>query len=150
LMLRGLTIAGSDSGGGAGIQADLKTFAALGVYGMSALTAVTAQNTTAVTSVLGLSPDLVEAQIRAVFEDIVVDCAKTGKLGSTAVVERVAALLAELKPPHLVVDPVMVAKSGARLLDPDAIEALRSRLLPLCTVVTPNLPEAEILVGYSI
>jgi hydroxymethylpyrimidine/phosphomethylpyrimidine kinase len=150
LMLRGLTIAGSDSSGGAGIQADLKTFAALGVYGMSALTAVTAQNTTAVTSVLGLSPDLVEAQIRAVFEDIGVDCAKTGMLGSTAVVERVAALLAELKPRHLVVDPVMVAKSGARLLDPDAIGALRSRLLPLCTVVTPNLPEAEILVGYSI
>lgn len=149
-MQRGLTIAGSDSGGGAGIQADLKTFAALGVYGMSAITAVTAQNTTAVTSVLEMPPALVEAQIRAVFEDIGVDCVKTGMLGSATLVECVATLMAELKPRHLVVDPVMVAKSGARLLAEDAVETLRSRLLPLCSVVTPNLPEAEILVGYSI
>jgi hydroxymethylpyrimidine/phosphomethylpyrimidine kinase len=149
-MIHGLTIAGSDSGGGAGIQADLKTFAALGVYGMSAVTAVTAQNTVAVTAVQELSADLVEAQIRAVFEDIGVDCVKTGMLGSEAIVRRVSEVLRELRPKILVVDPVMVAKSGASLLAQEAVATLRRELLPLCTVVTPNVPEAEILVGYAL
>jgi hydroxymethylpyrimidine/phosphomethylpyrimidine kinase len=149
-MIRGLTIAGSDSGGGAGIQADLKTFAALGVFGMSAVTAVTAQNTVSVRGIEEISPDLVEAQIRAVAEDIGVDCVKTGMLGSSPIVRRVAAVLTELKPRHLVVDPVMVSKSGAALLTPEAVETLRAELLPLCSVATPNLPEAEMLVGFAV
>jgi len=147
---RALTIAGSDSGGGAGIQADLKTFAALGVYGMSAVTAITAQNTQAVTQVLELPPDLIAAQIDAVVTDIGVDATKTGMLSSCAIIEAIAAKVQEHSLRPLVVDPVMVAKSGDRLLRDDAVAALRERLLPLCTVLTPNLPEAEVLLGRSL
>jgi hydroxymethylpyrimidine/phosphomethylpyrimidine kinase len=142
-----LTIAGSDSGGGAGIQADLKTFAALGVYGASAITAVTAQNTERVLQVFALPPDVVAAQIDAVAPDIVPDATKTGMLANAAIVEAVAAKVREHGLRPLVVDPVMVAKSGDRLLREDAVAALRERLLPLATVLTPNLPEAEALLG---
>ncbi|HEY8490811.1 MAG TPA: bifunctional hydroxymethylpyrimidine kinase/phosphomethylpyrimidine kinase [Dehalococcoidia bacterium] len=146
-MRTALTIAGSDSGGGAGIQADLKTFSALGVYGTSAITAITAQNTVAVTQVLALPPDLVAAQIDAVLSDIGADAVKTGMLANAGVIEAAADRLRAYGVTNLVVDPVMVAKSGARLLEPEAVEALRTRLLPLATVVTPNVPEAEALVG---
>ena len=142
-----LTIAGSDSGGGAGIQADLKTFAALGVYGTCATTAVTAQNTEQVTRVFELPPDLVAAQIDAVVADIGADAVKTGMLASAEIIEVVAAKVREHGLQPLVVDPVMVAKSGDRLLREDAIDALRELLLPLATVLTPNLPEAEVLLG---
>jgi hydroxymethylpyrimidine/phosphomethylpyrimidine kinase len=141
-----LTIAGSDSGGGAGIQADLKAFAAAGCYGMSAIVALTAQNTVGVTAVHELPPAFVRAQLEAVFDDIGVDAAKTGMLYSTELIETVADFLQE-QPLPLVVDPVMVASSGARLLALDAAAALVSRLFPLATVVTPNLAEAEALVG---
>jgi hydroxymethylpyrimidine/phosphomethylpyrimidine kinase len=147
---RALTIAGSDSGAGAGIQADLKTFAALGVYGMSAITAVTAQNTRAVTDVLELPPGIIAAQIDAVVSDIGVDATKTGMLASAAIIETVAAKIEEHGLRPLVVDPVMVAKSGDRLLRDDAVAVLRDRLLPLCTVLTPNLPEAEVLLGRAL
>jgi hydroxymethylpyrimidine/phosphomethylpyrimidine kinase len=142
-----LTIAGSDSGGGAGIQADLKTFSALGVYGASAITAITAQNTQRVTDVLDLPPGLVAAQIDAVVSDIGADAVKTGMLANAAIVEVVAAKAREHELQPLVVDPVMVAKSGDRLLAEDAVDALRRELLPLATVLTPNLPEAEVLLG---
>jgi hydroxymethylpyrimidine/phosphomethylpyrimidine kinase len=145
-----LTIAGSDSGGGAGIQADLKTFAALGVYGASALTAVTAQNTVGVITAEPLSADLVTAQIEAVAGDIAVHATKTGMLASAAIVEAVAAAIQELELPLVVVDPVMMAKSGDRLLDADALLALRVELLPRALVVTPNLPEAEVLADMRI
>src|SRR3972149_6936697 len=139
---RALTIAGSDSSGGAGIQADLKTFAALGVYGMSAITAVTAQNTLTVTAVHELPPEMVVAQIEAVVTDIGADAVKTGMLSSSAIIEAVAEAVRRLRLAPLVVDPVMVSKSGARLLREDAVEALRTRLLPLATVGTPNGPAA--------
>jgi hydroxymethylpyrimidine/phosphomethylpyrimidine kinase len=145
-----LTIAGSDSGGGAGIQADLKTFAALGVYGTSAITAVTAQNTRGVDAVFALPADLVTAQIEAVASDIALRATKTGMLGNAAIVEAVAAAIAELDLPLVVVDPVMVAKSGDRLLDDDGVRAIRSELLPRALVVTPNIPEAEVLAGIPI
>ena len=145
-----MTIAGSDSGGGAGVQADLKTFAALGVYGASTLTAITAQNTVAVTAVHELPVDLIAAQIDAVIADIGVDAVKTGMLSSAAIVETVAAALQRHVVTNLVVDPVMIAKSGDALLRPDAVDALRARLLPLAAVVTPNLPEAETLTGLSL
>ena len=145
-----LTIAGSDSSGGAGIQADLKTFAALGVYGTCAITAVTAQNTLGVTAVHELPPAIVAAQIDAVVTDIGADAVKTGMLASAAIIEVVAAKVREHGLPNLVVDPVMVAKSGDRLLREDAVAALRELLLPLATVVTPNLPEAEALVGRPV
>ena len=145
-----MTIAGSDSGGGAGIQADLKTFAALGVYGASTLTAITAQNTVAVTAVHELPIDLIAAQIDAVIADIGVDAVKTGMLSSAAIVETVAAELQRHNVTNLVVDPVMIAKSGDALLRPEAVDALRARLLPLAAVVTPNLPEAETLTGLSL
>jgi hydroxymethylpyrimidine/phosphomethylpyrimidine kinase len=141
-----LTIAGSDSGGGAGIQADLKAFAAAGCHGMSAIVALTAQNTVGVTAVHELPSEFVRAQLEAVFDDIGVDAAKTGMLFSRRIVETVADFLAERSVP-LVVDPVMVASSGARLLQEDAVEAYVERLFPLATVVTPNLPEAEALAG---
>ena len=147
---RALTIAGSDSGGGAGIQADLKTFAALGVYGTSAITAITAQNTERVTQVFELPPDLVAAQIDAVVSDIGADAVKTGMLANAEIIEAVAAKVREHGLQPLVVDPVMVAKSGDRLLREDAIDALRELLLPLATVLTPNLPEAEALLGRSL
>ena len=139
---RVLTIAGSDSGGGAGIQADLKAFAAAGAHGMSAIVALTAQNTVGVTAVHELPPEFVVAQLEAVFSDIGVDAAKTGMLFSRRVIEAVAGYLEE-HPVPLVVDPVMVASSGARLLQDDAVAALVGRLFPLATVVTPNLREAQ-------
>jgi len=143
---RALTIATSDSGGGAGIQADLKAFAAAGVHGMSALVALTAQNTTAVTAVHELPPDFVRAQLDAVWDDIGVDAAKTGMLFSKPLIDVVADFLEEHRVP-LVVDPVMVASSGAKLLLDDAVETLVARLFPLATVVTPNLHEAVALAG---
>jgi hydroxymethylpyrimidine/phosphomethylpyrimidine kinase len=143
---RCLTIAGSDSGGGAGIQADLKAFAAAGCFGMSAIVALTAQNTLGVSAVQELPPGFVRAQLEAVFDDIGVDSAKTGMLFSRELIETVADFLA-LHPVPLVVDPVMVASSGARLLRDDAAESLVDRLFSLATVVTPNLPEAEALAG---
>jgi hydroxymethylpyrimidine/phosphomethylpyrimidine kinase len=146
LVPRCLTIAGSDSGGGAGIQADLKAFARAGCHGMSAVVALTAQNTTGVTAVHEAPPDFVRAQLEAVFSDIGVDAAKTGMLFSKAVITTVADFLEE-NPVTLVVDPVMVASSGARLLQEDAVETLVGRLFPLATVVTPNLDEAEALAG---
>ena len=142
---RALTIAGSDSGGGAGIQADLKAFAAAGCHGTSAIVALTAQNTTGVTAVHEVPPDIVRAQLEAVFVDIGVDAAKTGMLFSARTIEAVADFLAE-HPVPLVVDPVMVASSGARLLEEDAVETLVARLFPLATVITPNLIEARALV----
>jgi hydroxymethylpyrimidine/phosphomethylpyrimidine kinase len=147
---RALTIAGSDSGGGAGIQADLKTFSALGVYGMTAVTAITAQNTQAVNAVFELPPDLVAAQIDAVVSDIGVDATKTGMLSSCAIIETVVVKVREHGLRPLVVDPVMVAKSGDRLLRDDAVAALREQLLPLATILTPNLPEAEVLLGRAL
>jgi len=141
---RALTIATSDSGGGAGIQADLKAFAAAGVHGASVLVALTAQNTVGVTAIEELSPEFILAQLDAVFDDIGVDAAKTGMLFSRRLIDTVAAYLAE-HPVPLVVDPVMVASSGAKLLEDDAVEVLVRRLFPLATVVTPNLPEAQAL-----
>jgi hydroxymethylpyrimidine/phosphomethylpyrimidine kinase len=143
---RALTIAGSDSGGGAGIQADLKAFAAAGCFGTSAIVALTAQNTVGVLAVHELPPEFVRAQLEAVFGDIGVDAAKTGMLFSRPVIETVSEFLAEHRVP-LVVDPVMVASSGARLLQEDAVDALVSRLFPLATVVTPNEVEARVIVG---
>jgi hydroxymethylpyrimidine/phosphomethylpyrimidine kinase len=143
---RCLTIAGSDSGGGAGIQADLKAFAAAGCHGMTAIVALTAQNTVGVTGVHEVPPEFVEAQLEAVFDDLGVDAVKTGMLFSAPVIETVAAFLAA-HPAPLVVDPVMVASSGARLLEDDAVETLVTRLFPLATVVTPNEAEAESLAG---
>jgi len=142
-----LTIAGSDSGGGAGIQADLKTFAALGAHGMSAITAVTAQNTTEVRSIFGIPPRIVRDQIDAVASDIGFNAAKTGMLHSPEIILSVAETLEAHQVSQLVVDPVMVATSGARLIEEEAVEALKQRLLPLALIVTPNLPEAEKLVG---
>lgn len=146
---KALTIAGSDSGAGAGIQADLKTFAAFGVYGTSVVTAITAQNTVGVTQILELAPDLVGAQIDAVIRDIGTHALKTGMLANSAIIEVVAAKIRKHRLQNLVVDPVMVAKSGDLLLRDEAIEALRSRLIPLATIVTPNLPEAEKLTGVE-
>src|SRR5688572_16686143 len=145
-----LTIAGSDSGGGAGIQADLKTFAAHGVFGTSAVTAVTAQNTLGVTMWLAMPSDLVTAQIEAVAGDIGVDAVKIGFLANAAFVEAVAAAAAELDLSLVVLDPVMVAKGGDRLLEEEAIETMRTELLPRAHVITPNIPEAEVLSGHSI
>lgn len=145
-----LTIAGSDSGGGAGIQADLKTFSALGVYGMSAITAITAQNTLAVARAVPLAPDLVAAQMDAVMEDIGCDAAKTGMLANTEIVEAVAARVATWRIKRLVVDPVMIAKSGDALLADEACSALREKILPLALVVTPNLHEAGALLGREV
>jgi hydroxymethylpyrimidine/phosphomethylpyrimidine kinase len=145
---RALTIAGSDSGGAAGIQADLKAFAAAGVHGMSAIVALTAQSTVGVTAVHELPPEFVTAQLDAVFSDLGVDAAKTGMLFSRSVIAAVADYL-EAHPVPLVVDPVMVASSGAKLLSDDAVETLVGRLFPLATVVTPNLAEARALCANS-
>jgi hydroxymethylpyrimidine/phosphomethylpyrimidine kinase len=144
-----MTIAGSDSGGGAGIQADLKTFAALGVHGTVALTAVTAQNTFSVTAIQEISLDVIEKQIDTVYEDMGIDAAKSGMLYKPEVIELVSRKVRGYGFP-LVVDPVMVAKSGAPLLRPEAVEALREKLIPVAKIVTPNIPEAEILAGMSI
>ena len=145
-----LTIAGSDSGGGAGVQADLKTFAALGVHGTSALTCVTAQNPRGITGIQAVRPEMVRAQIEAVFAELEPDAVKTGMLFSAEIIHVVAEFFASGKRPPLVVDPVMVATSGAVLLKPGAIRALKERLLPLAKLVTPNLDEAEILVGRKL
>jgi len=145
-----LTIAGSDSGGGAGIQADLKTFAALGVHGTSAVTAITAQNTTGVTGILELPPSLIRQQIDAVAGDLGIQAAKTGMLSSAEIIAAVAEAIEHHGIEQLVVDPVMVAKGGAKLLRDDAVEALRRRLVPLASVLTPNLPEAGVLLGHSV
>ncbi len=145
-----LTIAGSDSGGGAGIQADLKTFAAFGVHGTSAITAITAQNTWGVISVEPVSTDMVTAQLAALAADIRIDAAKTGMLATAAIVDAVADALVRHRFPHVVVDPVLRATSGRSLLDGAGVPALISRLLPLATVVTPNIAEAEALSGRAI
>jgi hydroxymethylpyrimidine/phosphomethylpyrimidine kinase len=145
-----LTIAGSDSGGGAGIQADLKTFAALRVHGTSAITAITAQNTTGVTDIFELPASLIRKQIAAVVDDIGVQAAKTGMLSSAAIIATVAGAVRDHGIRLLVVDPVMVAKGGARLLRDDAVDALREHLIPLAAVITPNLPEAQVLLDRSI
>src|ERR1044071_553239 len=147
---KALTIAGSDSGAGAGIQADLKTFAAIGVYGTSVITAITAQNTLGVTKIVELTPDIVGAQIDAVINDIGAQALKTGMLSSSSIIEAVSGKIREHALKNLVVDPVMVAKSGDLLLRKDAIDSLRSRLIPLAAVVTPNLPEAEELTGMKL
>lgn len=147
---RALTIAGSDSGGGAGIQADLKTFQELGVYGMSALTAITAQNTTGVQAVYPLSAEAVVQQIRSVGSDIGVDALKTGMLFSSEIIAAVAEAIRSFGWTNVVVDPVMIAKGGAELLREEAVRALTDRLLPLAAVVTPNIPEAEKLAGMKI
>lgn len=150
MMKRALAIAGSDSGGGAGIQADLKTFSALGVFGMTAITALTAQNTTGVFGVVEIAPEFVALQIDVVVTDIGVDAAKTGMLSNAVIIEAVADRIRHHRIPNLVVDPVMVSKSGAPLLRPDAMDALKGTLLPLATVVTPNLYEAQAITGMTI
>lgn len=142
---RALTIAGSDSGGGAGIQADLKTFSALGCFGMSAITALTAQNTVAVTGIYPVSPQFVAQQIDAVLDDIGADAVKIGMLATPDVIAAVADRLTAHKVKDIVLDPVMVAKSGDKLLQDEAVDALKSELLPLATIITPNLPEAKVL-----
>lgn len=145
-----LTIAGSDSGGGAGIQADLKTFTALGCHGTTAITCITAQNPKAVTGIQPIRPDLVRKQIEAVFAELPPRAVKTGMLFSTDIINAVADFFSKGKRPPLVVDPVMVATSGAVLLKPSAIRALKERLLPLATLVTPNLDEAQLLLGRKL
>lgn len=145
-----MTIAGSDSGGGAGVQADLKTFSALGVYGASTLTAITAQNTVAVTAVHEIPVEIIAAQIEAVVTDIGVDAVKTGMLSSPAIVQVVAREVQRHGVANLVVDPVMVAKSGDALLREEAVDSVRTQLLPLAALATPNLPEAETLTGMTI
>ena len=148
--IRALTMAGSDSGGGAGIQADLKTFSALGCYGMSVLTAVTAQNTQAVSGIHALPPDFIARQIDAVLEDIGVDVVKIGMLHSSDLIVTVAERLKHYKIEKIVVDPVMVATSGDKLLKDDAVESLKRELFPLATIITPNLPETACLLKRSL
>ena len=145
-----LTIAGSDSGGGAGIQADLKTFAANGVYGSSVITAITAQNTLGVFAIEALSPQIIEAQLEAVFSDLDISGVKIGMVADESIMKTIAAAIQKYEPKVVVVDPVMVSTTGHPLLDPDQIEALNSHLLPLATVITPNLQEAEVLLGRKI
>jgi hydroxymethylpyrimidine/phosphomethylpyrimidine kinase len=140
-----LTIAGSDSSGGAGIQADLKTFAALGVYGASVITALTAQNTRGVAGIHVVPPEFIAAQLDAVFSDLEIGAVKIGMVAERAAIEAIAAGLKRWQPKHVVLDPVMVATSGERLLAKDAVDALRTRLIPLASVLTPNLPEAAAL-----
>ncbi|MCS1351560.1 bifunctional hydroxymethylpyrimidine kinase/phosphomethylpyrimidine kinase [Mechercharimyces sp. CAU 1602] len=147
---RALTIAGSDSGGGAGIQADLKTFQELDVFGMSAITAVTAQNTETVTEIYELPPKMVQAQIEAVASDIGIDAVKTGMIANSRIIEAVAGEIIRFRLPRVVVDPVMIAKSGDALLAEEAKEALIDLLIPLATLITPNIPEAEALTGRKI
>jgi len=144
-----LTIAGSDSGGGAGIQADLKAFASRGAHGMTAITAITVQNTVGVTAVHSIPPEIVVGQVAAVAEDIGIDAVKIGMLGDVATIDAVARALDLVGDVPVVVDPVMVAESGARLLAAEAVEALRQRILPRAAVVTPNLPEARVLTGFG-
>lgn len=149
-MKQALTIAGSDSGGGAGIQADLKTFAALGVFGTSVITAITAQNTREVRGAYELPVEWIRAQMEAVLDDFEIGAAKTGMLSSVEIIDTVADVFEERGLKNLVVDPVMISKSGYRLLRDDAVSALKSRLLPMARVVTPNLHEAALLAGFEI
>ena len=149
-MKRALTIAGSDSGGGAGIQADLKTFSAFRIYGASVITAITAQNTLGVRSIHAVPGDIVRDQLEAVLDDIGFDALKTGMLFSVEIIEAVASVLTVRRPPHLVVDPVMVAKSGAELLKADARDTAVKSIFPLCDVLMPNIPEAEVILGRPI
>lgn len=145
-----LTIAGSDSCGGAGIQADLKTFSALGTYGMSVINAITAQNTQGVQEVYNLPVGIVRSQLDSVLSDITVDAVKIGMLSSVEIIETVTERLSHYQPPNIVLDPVMVSKNGCRLLEEDASGALARNMLPLCDIVTPNIPEAEVLTGMKI
>lgn len=145
-----LTIAGSDCSGGAGIQADLKTFSALGVYSMSVITAITAQNTKAVTDVMGCSPKIVGEQIDAVFDDIIPDAVKIGMLHDTEIIKTVASRLCQYAPKHIVLDPVMISTSGCRLVDENAISTLIEHLLPIADIITPNKFEAEFLAQSNI
>ncbi|MEG6617547.1 bifunctional hydroxymethylpyrimidine kinase/phosphomethylpyrimidine kinase [Peptococcaceae bacterium 1198_IL3148] len=147
---KALTIAGSDSGGGAGIQADIKTFQELGVFGMSALTAVTAQNTLGVQGVYPLPVEAVKQQIQSIGEDLGADAVKTGMLFSGEIIQAVAEIIQQFELKNLVVDPVMIAKGGASLLRDEAVSALKQHLIPLATVITPNIPEAEVLAGMTI
>jgi hydroxymethylpyrimidine/phosphomethylpyrimidine kinase len=149
-VVRALTIAGSDSGGGAGIQADLKTFAAFSVYGLSVVTALTAQNTVGVQAVRYMDPEFVQLQFDSVLDDIGTDATKIGMLGSSAIIAAVAAAVQARGLSQLVVDPVMVAKGGASLMDADAVAVLKAKLLPLAAIITPNIPEAEVLWGHRI
>ena len=149
-MKTALSIAGSDSSGGAGIQADLKTMTMNGVYAMSAITALTAQNTTGVSAILDVTPHFLQQQIDAVFTDIPPDAVKIGMVSSAPLIQTIARCLRTYQAANIVVDPVMVATSGARLLDEDAVETLTQTLLPLADLLTPNLPEAEVLSGCSI
>ncbi len=145
-----LTIAGSDSSGGAGIQADLKTMSAIGVFGTSAITAITAQNTCEVRAIQGINPDIVRQQIKAVLDDLPCHTVKLGMLYARPTIEAIADCLAHYPLDHIVLDPVMVSTSGCRLIEEEAIEAVKSRLLPRATLVTPNIPEAEILSGLPV
>ena len=149
-MKTALTIAGSDSSGGAGIQADIKTMSANGVYAMSTITALTAQNTTGVYGILEATPDFLANQLDCVFTDIYPDAVKTGMVSSTALIQVIADKLTQYQAKNIVVDPVMVATSGSRLISEEAVDALKERLLPLATVLTPNIPEAEVLSGLTI
>ena len=149
-MKTALTIAGSDSSGGAGIQADIKTMTANGVYAMSAVTALTAQNTTGVTDILESTPRFLEEQLDAVFTDIFPDAVKIGMVSSAELIRVIADKLRQYRPAHIVVDPVMVATSGAKLLQDTAVDALKEQLLPLAEILTPNIPESEILAGQKI
>ena len=149
-MKTALTIAGSDSSGGAGIQADIKTMSANGVYAMSAITALTAQNTTGVYGILEATPDFLANQLDCVFTDIYPDAVKTGMVSSPALIQVIADKLIQYQAKNIVVDPVMVATSGSRLISEEAVDALKERLLPLATVLTPNIPEAEVLSGLTI
>lgn len=149
-MKKVLSIAGSDCSGGAGIQADLKTFAAHKLYGMSVITALTAQNTTGVTGIMEATTDFVEKQMDAVFTDIFPDAVKIGMVSSVGIIEAIAKRLEQHRAVNIVADPVMIATSGSRLLSDDAVTALKTKLLPLADVITPNIPEAETLCGFSI
>ena len=149
-MKTALTIAGSDSSGGAGIQADIKTMTANGVYAMSAVTALTAQNTTGVYGILESTPEFLASQLDCIFTDIFPDAVKTGMVSSTGLLEVIAGKLKQYKAKNIVVDPVMVATSGSRLISQEAVDALKELLLPLATVLTPNIPEAEVLSGLTI
>src|SRR3990167_4944860 len=147
---KALTIAGSDSGGGAGIQADIKTFSALGVHGSSVVTAITAQNTKEVTAVHNVPLDIIEKQIDAVLSDIGANAVKIGMLSNSDIIRTIAKKLKEHKIKNIVLDPVMVAASGAKLLEDSAIESLKKELIPMALVITPNIPEAEVLVNFKI
>ena len=149
-MRTALTIAGSDSSGGAGIQADIKTMTANGVYAMSAVTALTAQNTTGVTGIMEVTPQFLEEQLDNIFTDIRPDAVKIGMVSAGALIEVIAGVLKKYKAEHVVVDPVMVATSGSRLISDDAIDVLKTTLLPLAEILTPNIPEAEVLSGMSV